>query len=205
MADLTAYTDADRVKRSLFPGNPSPPTTHDALIASAIAEVTSRIKVRLDNREFGEVEHTEYVDGDGTNRLLLRNGPLVSVTSVAHVAYSEDEDGDRVETESAITTGDYLLGGLRDEGWTGRGFLRRLRGMWCAGYRNHKVVYTAGYDSAPAFLQEAATNAVLNAIQMQPGVKSLRLGDYRIERFDPQKVDQAVERAIAPLVDMNLV
>lgn len=205
----TDYTTVARVKRAMFPGEEaSPPTTHDGLIGDIITEVTDRIRKKLGNREIDHQSNIEeYADGTGTERLWLREGPLTAVNSVKLIEYSDDGLGAQVETETTVVAADYVLGNIRDEGALGRGFIDLLgsAATWTKGRRNYKVDYNAGFATVPVILTDVATRAVLVEINQRPGLDLVWHGSFRMEATDPKKLDEAINRTVATLMDYNPV
>jgi hypothetical protein len=83
---------------------------------------------------------TETYDGNDSDRLLPRNFPIISVSSV-------NIDGVAVQAATTPTTAGYL--------WDGRRIL--LRGFrFCRGLQNVQLSYSAGYPSVPLDLKQAA-------------------------------------------------
>ncbi len=197
-------TTLDRVKEQLFAGDASPPTTHDSLINTIIVEVTARIRSRLDNRLFTEQAFVEYLDGPGHSTLRLFQGPLVSVSRIDCVAYSDDGGGGRLETLTEIEAHLWVPRGLRTEGYLGKGWVDRLGSVWAAGQRNFKVTYTGGFDPLPEFLVEAATKETLTEVRHDPAVQFLKIGDYEIRTPLPKDRDLALSRALSPLMDFSV-
>lgn len=197
-------TTLDRVKEQLYAGDASPPTTHDSLINTIIVEVTARIRSRIDNRLFTEQAFVEYLDGPGHTTLRLFQGPLVSVSRIDTVAYSDDGGGGRQETLTEIDAYLWVPRGLRTEGYLGKGWIERLGTYWTAGQRNHKVTYTGGFDPLPEFLVEAATKEVLTEVRHDPAVQMLKIGDYEIRTPMPKDRDLALSRALSPLMDLSV-
>jgi hypothetical protein len=86
---------------------------------------------------------TENYDGNDSDRLLPRNFPIISVSSVSI-------DGVAVQPATTPTTAGYL--------WDGRRIL--LRGFrFCRGLQNVQLSYSAGYPSVPLDLKQAAVEA----------------------------------------------
>jgi hypothetical protein len=86
---------------------------------------------------------TENYDGNDSDRLLPRNFPIISVSSVSI-------DGVSIQAATTPTTAGYL--------WDGRRIL--LRGFrFCRGVQNVQLSYSAGYPSVPLDLKQAAIEA----------------------------------------------
>ncbi len=197
-------TTLARVKEQLFAGDATPPSTHDTLINTIIAEVTHRIRSKVDNRRFIEQAHVEYVDGRAVRTLRLAQGPLVSVSRIDLVTYSDGGGGARTETPVEVEAYRWLPRGLRVDGHLGKGWIDRLDSFWIAGQRNYKVTYTAGFDPLPAFLVESATKETLNEVRHDPAVQMLKIGDYEIRTPLPKDRELALSRALSPLMDVSV-
>ena len=197
-------TTLARVKEQLYAGEASPPTTHDTLISTIIAEVTYRIRSRVDNRVFVEQAFVEYHNGKGHEHLWLRQGPLVSVSRIDSVAYSDDGSGGRQETLTEIEAYRWFPRGMRSDEHLGKGSIELFSGGWCVGQRNYKVTYTAGFDPLPPFLVEAATKEVITEVRHDPAVASLKIGDYEIRAPQQKDRDLALSRALSPLMDFGV-
>ena len=134
------FTTMERIKSAMFPGDSSPPSTYDELITGIIAEVTGRLRAKLDNRFIFELANVWYLDGSGTRDLILHDGPLVSVDSVELVTYGEDPDVEdaMLETLTTVEAYRYVARGLRTERHLGLGWLEALGERWTEGQRNYK-------------------------------------------------------------------
>ena len=196
--DLTTLT---RVRSSLYTGTTSATTDHDVLIANLIDEVSDAIQQFVGN-VIGEATYTEYYSGMGEELMMLRHGPLVSVTSVNEVTYSATSsvDTSRTETLSEVYEYERLEGGLRSENYKGRGWLELVGGKFTPGQRNYKVVYTAGFSSIPNSLVLAATNAVVYEFKRRErvGFQTNTAGDASVSFMTDNQMRNALERAVAP-------
>jgi hypothetical protein len=86
---------------------------------------------------------TENYDGNDSDRLLPRNFPIISVSSLSI-------DGISIQAATTPTTAGYL--------WDGRRIL--LRGFrFCRGVQNVQLSYSAGFPSVPLDLKQAAIEA----------------------------------------------
>lgn len=162
---------------------------YDARIAVYIDQVQAfadKYTGRTLERQAGIVE---YVDGKGGMYLFLKNSPIETITSIAHVA----DDG--TETTMPATTYDYATSedsrssvcrkgySVADACWGGQ---CQGRPMWQRGCRNWKVTYTAGYaaGSAPADLERALfrlIDALFDETERDVGVGDIQseaLGAY---------------------------
>jgi len=174
-------------------------TTWDDLLNSLISEISNKAK-DITGRVLTEATYTEYYDGTGTDTLYLRQGPLVSVSSVYSVSYGSDGAGGRSESTSLLDPSNYVLDGLRDENWRGCGKIRLLGGTWTEGVRNWKVTYTAGYDTVPESLVHFATNWVVSAFLTREcfGLVSKVIGDGSITPMPLDAAEAMFRLQLAP-------
>lgn len=111
----------------------------EQLIASSSAWVCSQL-----GRAVLSATYTETRDGDGGSSLVLRKWPVISVTSVT-------VDGTAIAARAAVT----------DSGWTRNESTIRLSGYtFTRGTANVVVVYSAGYATVPADLEQAVIEHV---------------------------------------------
>ena len=164
-----------KVLLGLDPGN----TAQDAKLLLLNTVAGEWLGEWLNRPGFDLKSRTEYYDGTGTQKLLLRSRPVY--TSPAVKVYEDDQgfwgaaSGSFDATTTELTYGtDFAL--MLDPGEEGRsrsGILVRMNGYWerpsvrqrgylspfiGEGFGNVKVVYTAGYtvDTLPAQLRMAA-------------------------------------------------
>ena len=123
--------------------------SQDTYLNNLIARSTQTIE-RMVGRELVSATYTEYHDG-GARSLLLKRGPIQSVTSVSLVTY----DGDGAETLAAQAGGNYFSYGLNADNWKLRGRLEWNTGRWMLGQRLWKVIYVAGFSTVPFDLEQA--------------------------------------------------
>ena len=81
----------------------------DAFLDNLLARATTRIDSSL-GRSVIQASYTEYVDADGGEFLRLRQGPIISVTSVASVEWSSAT----ANTTDSLTDGTWLIYGDED-------------------------------------------------------------------------------------------
>jgi len=120
-------------------------TDDDDLIDALIAATSEAIETYC-GREFASQTHTEYHDGRGAERLILDHRPVVSVTSL------HDDPARNFADDSLINPDDYVV--YEDAGIIEmcgvRSFFAPPGAFFSDALRNVKVVYVAGYDSAPS-------------------------------------------------------
>ncbi len=118
-------------------------SAQDALLTALIARASEAIE-RYCSREFAQLARTEYYDGRGVPRLILRQRPVAAAPAPVLI-----DDLDRLFAPgSAIPAADILL---RAE----EGIIELRRGDFQDGRLNIKVTYTAGYAAVPAPLAQA--------------------------------------------------
>ncbi|MBX4215809.1 phage gp6-like head-tail connector protein [Candidatus Parcubacteria bacterium] len=100
-----------------------------ALLNSACTWVTNYL-----GRNLLKQTYVEYYDGDGSVQLVLRNTPVVSITSI-YVDYLRAWAADKL-----VNSTDYFI---RKESGIVEAFY--LFGNWLPGRANIKVTYVAGY------------------------------------------------------------
>jgi hypothetical protein len=120
----------------------------------------------------------EAYDGNGSDRLLPRNFPVISVTAVS-------VDGVAIPQSLGFSSGTQTAGYL----WDSRRIL--LRGFrFCRGVQNVAVSYTAGYTSVPLDLKQAALEAFALTYRQRThiGEKSNSMGGQVTLSFDMSEV-----------------
>ena len=141
--DPYALTSVAAVKEHL--NIPDANTTQDNIITRMVNSASQMIETYLD-RKILRRQYTEYYDGRGNDRFLVREWPvekptelwLDSTSTFTDVTKKYDLDEYEVDGEPAI--GVTLLSGRR----------------FAKGTRNIKVIYYAGYTVTPAVIHEAA-------------------------------------------------
>lgn len=174
MATLVDYalTTVDDVKETL--GIPSSDHSKDNLIIRKINQATAMIE-NYTGRRFKATTYTnEEYDSTGTNQLVLRNRPIISVTGLGTRDTSLNEDDWEV-TDTQLYFAD-LSAGVLDLNFNAHGSWNRLR-----------VSYRAGYEDIPADLAEAA--ATLAAFYTQNNISGQAIkvkeeGQRRIEYYN---------------------
>lgn len=116
----------------------------------------SRLIDDISGTTYGSTEYTEYFDYDGSERIQLRNSPIISISSIAENTAPAGE----TESWTTKTSGTHFLA------YNNKGEILIIPGKWSPkdGYKNIKIVYTAGYSSIPAKVQMLATLMVTNRV-----------------------------------------
>jgi hypothetical protein len=172
---------------------------YDTLIGQIVSHISEDMEARM-NRIVAEDTYTEYYDGTGTNHLILRQGPLVSVTSVHSVAYDDAGDGSRQETLTELVESARLENGLRSHNHRGAGDIVYPGGTFTKGDRNWKVVYVAGWTTTPDSLERWATwlSVAEWRTREAAGLTTNVTGDSSFSLLSPKQMSDQFNRAIAP-------
>ena len=183
------FTDLDTVKAWL--GLPAAAGPSDSLILALITAVSGFIADYLDNPVLS-ANYVETYDGTGTAWLMLRQGPITAVQSVAFHGRTLTVAADPVAGAPGI-----LFDGRR---------------LSLLGYRfPHRapvvVNYTAGYTVVPPAVAQAAVELVGEAFRRRDriGQTSKTLGGQETIAFSPADMNAtakamlAAYRAVAPV------
>ena len=120
-------------------------TTDDTLLQRLLTAASGYIQSWL-NRTFASAGYTDTFDGNGKDRLMLRNYPVTAVASVTI-------DGTVIPASTGVTVNGWLL----DE--TGKMVI--LRNYWFnRGTQNIVISYTAGYATTPPEIEEACIELI---------------------------------------------
>ena len=130
--------------------------SEDSFLEKLIDRSTSRIESHV-NRKLKKRAFTELYDGPGTQHLLLNQFPITTVTSVNIDQGQDFLAGTNIDLDALIIRAEEGLLSFGGETGGGPGF---DTGIWIAGTRNIKVVYTAGYDPIPDDLTHACVKLV---------------------------------------------
>lgn len=149
------------------------------------------------NRTFAKTTYTNiYLDGDGSDTLLLPNYPIVSVSDLR-----DDVDRDFGE-DSIIDAEDYMP--IADEG------IIQLEGdlVFSRGKKNIRVSFVAGYDTIPYDVQHAvlewAATIWKKITEKRFGVQSVSIGDRRID-YGNEKMPATVVARLSSYRNYSLV
>ena len=136
----------------------------DAFLTNLLARATTSIETWL-GRGVIQATYTEYPDGNGTEWLSLRQGPLISVTSVATADWSSHT----VNTTSSLTDGTWLGYGDEDD-WKLPAKIRSNGGAFTTGRKNYQVVYAAGWAAVPYDIEQACLDVCVWMFNMRRSV-----------------------------------
>jgi hypothetical protein len=124
----------------------SPPltsTSDDTLLTRLVTAASQFIQTRL-NRAIAAQSYVETRDGDGGAKLVLANAPVTAVASVA-------VDGIPIPVAADSMTPGYVFGDT----------VLYLQGyVFCRGFQNVTVSYSAGYAATPPEIEQACIELV---------------------------------------------
>ncbi len=168
-------------------------TSRDALLG-ALVDAASEAIENFCRRRFATAQYTEYHDGGDSAILLLDHCPVQSVSEI-HV----DEDHD-FENAVPIDVNDYVL-------YSEEGLVVRIAGLFGAGARNVRVIYTAGYAQTPRDVNRACVTLVASWFnrgrQSADGIDSEQIGDYAA-KFSACSLPPQVTGLLTPYLEMCL-
>lgn len=119
----------------------------DALIDNLIARVEAVAQADKCQRTFGSSTFVEYLDGDGSDTLLLQQYPVISID---HIYDDLDRDYDAA---SELDVDDMAI-------YDQYGKVVYVNGMFTPGAQNIKIEYHAGYVTIPDDLKLALIKTV---------------------------------------------
>jgi uncharacterized phiE125 gp8 family phage protein len=178
---------ATRAALKLYLGIDGAETGEDDLLEALLAYASERIESYC-SRRFAEEELTEYIDGDGTDRLVLGRRPVASLAGIYVDSDREfGEDTKLLELERVL--------------YPATGIVVWVGGIFPRGTRNVKAVYTAGYAQIPDDLAAAcvklAASWYAHAKSGADGVRRETLGDYSAD-YACAELPADVEAMLAP-------
>jgi hypothetical protein len=158
----------------------------DAALLSALIPIATKTAARWCGVDsFEAASYTEYHNGECADKVVLKNIPVNSVTSVAVV------DGTASAAVGSTTyTTDTLAGILGFRGPSGPlawdlSLPMGQGGRFPDGFRNVKVVYSGGYSTVPADLNHAMVELVsqmYRARGVNQSLQSETIGQYSYTR-----------------------
>ncbi len=151
-------------------------TSKDNLITRNINYATKIILNYCGRTSFNDTAYTEYYDGIGGTELVLRNRPVITVTSVAY-----NTEGNSTGAYTTLDSDDYFVD-------TEAGIIKSQQ-QFVGNYHTWQVIYTAGYTTIPDDLAEAC--ARMAAYMTEQGtagtnVKKRQEGQRSVEYFESQ-------------------
>jgi hypothetical protein len=133
-----ALSDLDSIKE--WAGITASKQTDDDLLESLINNVSGAFIRYCKIDSFKAANYTEYIDGNGSRFLFVKNVPLNSITNIW---ISDDWDWDNVDPEDST---EYRI--------VEKQYIASLN-EWSIGIQNIKITYNAGFSSVPAELTQA--------------------------------------------------
>lgn len=168
-------------------------TTDDAILDRMIARASEMILSGIGRPAILSQAYTEVRDGLGMTRMMLRNWPLRSVTSVTI-------DGVAIPAQTSVPLG----AGYMFQAWNGiapgrAGFIDLIGYAFNRGRSNIQVVYTAGYDAVPAAIESACIELVALRYKERSriGQTSISTGQQTIQFVKDAYTDSIIQ-ALAP-------
>lgn len=187
----TYLTTLANVREQL--GKATADTADDAFLTNLIARASVLIESRL-GRSVVQASYTEYVDGDGTEWLRLRQGPIISVTSVSSVDWTGGTPSlDALDAGAWIAIGDQT-----DDILPGR--IRGNGTAFAKGRQNWAVVYSAGFSAVPYDIERLCIDTVIwwFTQRKDAGANARDIGSgSRAYRSHPELIEM-IDAGIAP-------
>lgn len=171
-------------------------TGFDTLALEELINAVSTFAEGFCKRNFTSQSYTEYHNGHDKKRLRLNQFPVTAHTSVVHYAYDTEEVLSTLEEHT-----EYEM--ENDEGVIYRS------GGWQKGFKNWRVIYTAGYTSTtmPEDLKYAVKEMSkwLYNNKDKAGVASERIGRYAISYSTGKGGKNSIMGLDIPLHIVNLL
>lgn len=141
MASLASYalTNVSDVKETM--GIASGDLTWDNIITRSINRATEMIEGWC-NRRFLATDYTEYYDASYSEQLILRQYPIISLTSIEARNTTLNDN-----SFNTVTSDQYFLD-------NNAGVIDAISGFW-GKYDQWRIVYRAGFTIIPSDLAEA--------------------------------------------------
>ena len=160
-------------------------STYDDALDALIDAASETIETAC-GRQFNETDYTEYRDGDGKDRLVLRRHPVASITDIWDDPDRDFSDATKVDSEEYFLDGD-------------AGIMVLLDTTFARGTRNVKVVYTAGYSAIPTDIAQACRMLVASWFHRgregADGLDSRAIGEA-MQRFTDEPLPAPVRRIV---------
>jgi uncharacterized phiE125 gp8 family phage protein len=128
-------------------------TNSDALLSRMITAASAFITSWL-SRNFIQATYTETYNGSGSTTQLLRQTPIVSVSSLVVNTITVPPSPDGVQAGYVFDDMALYLIGMSTYGWSYPVY------YFPRGKQNIKVTYTAGYATVPADVEQACIELV---------------------------------------------
>lgn len=147
-------------------------TSDDALLTLLVDRISRMIETHHDLKIALVIDLVEFYNGPGTDALVLRNYPVVAITTVHH-----DEERIFTDPDTLIDAADYFVD--LERGMIFRnGRVPFFRGV----PRNHRVKYNAGFATIPSDYVHAAVLMTARAFKEKDNIlvttQSLKDGSF---------------------------
>ena len=185
MTDILSYSLITVGDLKNFMGIDTP--IYDEKLTMIVNAMTDYIESRT-GRRFKSTAYTEYVNGDGSDALQMKQYPITAITSV-----EENSNSDNSSNWATLATTEYFnIGNYLDAG-----IIKKTAGAF-RGTANYRVTYTAGYTTLPSDLKYACYMLASEAFNRSrsAGVKSESLGDHSITFESISMENDNVEKVI---------
>lgn len=185
MTDILSYSLITVGDLKNFMGIDTP--IYDEKLTMIVNAMTDYIESRC-KRRFQSTLYTEYVNGDDSDHLMMKQYPITSITSV-----EENSNSDNSSNWATLAAEEYFNIGPDLEAGLIRKTSRTFKGT-----ANYRVVYTAGYTTLPSDLKYACYMLCSEAFNRSrsAGVKSESLGDHSITFESISMENDNVEKVI---------
>jgi uncharacterized phiE125 gp8 family phage protein len=177
--------------------NPVLSSINTALL-NALLNAASNMIENACRRSFASTTRTEYYDGDDTQRLVLRQYPITSITSI-----SVYESGGTWTAITPVLTA-FIVNAVNGVVQFNNNCSTALAYIYFPlGMQNIKIVYVAGYATIPDDLQEAAVQTAAWLMQCStnnPNIIRERLGNYEVQFIGAVSSAGAMPAQLPPTV-----
>jgi len=157
---MSQYTTADLISYEIRAASTFSATTLPSLstITTWIEEESDYIDTELGNTANSQTVATAYIDYEGDDILLLRNAPVISITSFQY-AQTELGNSGYPNYKDLVEDTDYIL-------YPEQGKIEFLYQNFnpLIGKKRFKIIYTAGAESTPKVVQKLCTKLVAERV-----------------------------------------
>lgn len=150
-------------------------TKDDTLLTRALDAAEDMIESYC-GRVFAQATRTEYYDGSGSDKLLLRQHPITLPPDSGAVTPIVLEYGEALTVgEDPVAVPDVLI--VKETG-----LLVMTAGIWIPERRYYKITYSAGYLVVPVTIEQAAVDLACLILKekIQVGIASKTTGQQTV-------------------------
>lgn len=155
---MPVYATLVQFKESLPILAGSPTESPDAYLTAVLDRADSLIDSII-GRPVNTMARTEFVSGDNTSFLTMKNGPISMLTSLNEISY----DSDGAETAVLVPRGNFRLWGEVGDNWLLPSHLEADGWNFTKGVRNYKIIANSGWNMASARQAQIIVQACLFA------------------------------------------